>query len=177
VNREDLVDIGRIIAPHGVKGEFRISPLTDFPDRFLSMEILRLYDDAGSFRMEIPLSSVRIRPDKGDVLVRSEKIGDRDSAESLKGLLVKVRSDERVSLSEDEYWIDDLIGMKVLDRESGESLGEISDVMVTGGADVYLIGRPDGRAFMVPAVADYVFSVDVETSIMVVQGVQELMDL
>lgn len=67
--------------------------------------------------------------------------------------------------------------MKVLDRESGESLGEISDVMVTGGADVYLIGRPDGRAFMVPAVADYVFSVDVETSIMVVQGVQELMDL
>ncbi|NCC96370.1 MAG: 16S rRNA processing protein RimM, partial [Synergistales bacterium] len=33
MNREDLVDIGRIIAPHGVKGEFRISPLTDFPDR------------------------------------------------------------------------------------------------------------------------------------------------
>lgn len=176
MSMEDLVDIGRIIAPHGVKGEFRISPLTDFPDRFLAMKTLRLYDD-GSFRMELPVSSVRIRPDKGDILVRSDKVCNRDLAESLKGLLVKVRSDERVPLSEDEYWIDDLIGMKVLDRGSGDLLGEIRDVMVTGGADVYLIGRPDGRTFMVPAVADYVFSVDVESSVVVVQGIQELMDL
>lgn len=174
---EDLVDIGRIVAPHGVKGEFRIAPLTDFPDRFLSMKTLRLYDDGGIFQSEIPISSVRIRPDKGDVLARSVKICDRDLAESLKGLLVKVRRDELVPLPEGEYWIDDLIGMKVLDRESGDTVGEILDVMVTGGADVYLIGRPDGRTFMVPAVADYVFSVDVDGSKMVVQEVQELMDL
>lgn len=174
---EDLVDIGRVVAPHGVKGEFRISPLTDFPERFRSMETLRLYDDSGNFRMELPISSVRIRPDKGDVLIRSERASDRDFAESLKGLLVKVHLDERFSLSEDEYWIDDLIGMAVVDRVSGNSLGEICDVLVTGGSDVYAIRQPNGRTFMVPAVADYVFSVDVEASVMVVQGVQELMEL
>lgn len=177
MGREDLIDIGRIVSPHGVKGEFRISPLTDFPDRFSAMETLQLYDEGGSFRMELPISSVRIRPDKGDILIRSEKITDRGLVESIKGLLVKIPVEERMPLSEDEYWVDDLLGMTVIDRVSGDSLGEICDVMRTGGSDVYSVKRADGGIFMVPAVADYVFSVDVEGAVMVVQGIQELMDL
>lgn len=173
---EEKIDIGRVVAPHGVKGEFRISPLTDFPDRFSSMETLRLYDDKG-FRLELPISSVRIRPDKGDILVRSDKISDREGAESIRGLWVRIDKDERVPLPEGDFWVDDLIGMMVVDGGSGTVLGEICDVMVTGGADVYSVRRPDGRIFMVPAAANYVSSVDLEASLMVVKGVQELMDL
>ncbi|MEA3284555.1 MAG: ribosome maturation factor RimM [Synergistota bacterium] len=174
---DDLVEVGKIIAPHGVKGEFKVFPLTDFPDRFESMDELDLYDGKGRFVKTVPISSVRFRPDKGEVMITSPKIRDRDEAEALRGMLVKVSKDQRRDLPEGEYWIDDLIGLSVIDEGSGESIGTLCDVMVTGGSDVYAVKRPDGRDMMIPAVGVYVSSVDIASGVLKVKNIEGLRDL
>lgn len=172
-----LIDIGRIVASHGVRGEFRISPLTDFPERFSDMKTLRLFDGSGSFRLELRIESVRIRPDNGDILVRAEGISDRNQADGLRGLFVKIRSDERVDLQDDEYWIDDLLGLSIVEQETGKKIGVLCEVTSTGGGDIYSVKLSCGRVFMVPAVREYILSVDVSGGVMTVKGVRELMAL
>lgn len=174
---QKLIDIGCVTAPHGVKGEFRVNPLTDFPNRFLDMKTLCLYDKKSVLKAELVIETVRIRPDKGDVLIKASGIDGRDQADSLKGLFIKIPKDQRVELEENEYWIDDLIGLKVLEAESGQETGVICGVLSAGGCDVYSVKSQNGKVFMIPAVSKYVLSVDLEAGVVTVQSIRELMDL
>lgn len=172
-----LIDIGRIVAPHGVKGEFRIAPMTDFPERFLDMKSLSLYDGKSLFRRELEIESIRIRPDKKDILVKTLEIENRTQAEDLRGLFVKIPPDQRVELDDDEFWIDDLMGLSVVESETGREIGVLCDVMSTGGGDVYSVRPSSGKVFMIPAARKYVLSVDIKKGVMTVQAVRELMNL
>ena len=84
-----------------------------------------------------------------------------DEAELLKGSLITVDKSERVELSENEFWTDDLKGMKVLDSETGEELGKLEEIMETGSNDVYLIRTADGSLKPLPAIRTAVQRVDV----------------
>ncbi len=174
---DGLVDVGRIGSAHGVRGEFRVIPLTDFPERFKTMEALDLYDTSGAFARRVSVSTVRFRPDKGDVLVASGDVPDRDQAQALRGMIVKVSKADRPKLPQGEYWIDDLIGLSVVEEESGLVVGELVDVLVTGASDVYMVRRPDGADFGIPVVRQYVSSVDLAAKTVTVRQVRELMDL
>ncbi len=158
----DLVTIGKLVGSHGVGGEVRLLPLTDYPERFHSMRALSLYRKNGRFEGTFRVEAVRMHKGKGLFLVRLTGISDPESADVLRGCLVRIPSEERVSLPEGAYWIDDLLGLEVIEEETARVLGRIFDVIETGSNDVYMVRTPEGAEKPLPAVKDVVLAVDLQ---------------
>lgn len=157
-------EIGRIASPHGIRGEMMLIPLTDFPERFEGMKALDIVlpgKPPRSYKVR------RIEPyaGKNTFLVSLDGITDRNAAEPLNGASVTVPADERVELEENEYWLDDIIGLEVSD-EAGNLLGRIKDILFTGANDVYIVETPEGALKALPAVDSVIKRVDAENGTM-----------
>ena len=98
-----------------------------------------------------------------------------DEVEKYRKKSLYVTRENAVRLNKDEYFIADLIGLKVLD-EAGEALGELEDVIETGANDVYQIKMNDGRQLLLPAIRQCVLEVDVEAGFMKIHILEGLLD-
>ena len=87
-----------------------------------------------------------------------------------------ITRDQAVELGEDEYFIGDLIGLKVM-MENGKDLGVIRDVLETGANDVYIVDAPGNREILIPAIGECVKEVDLEAGVMTVHLLEGLLDL
>lgn len=172
---EGRYEIGKIVAAHGVRGDMLILPLTDFPERFLEMKTLDLSLPGKPMRA-FKVSRIAPYEGKGTFFVHLDEIGDREAAEALKGAAITVGGDERVELEEGEFWLDDIIGISVVDEATGEALGTVSEIIYTGSNDVYVVKRPDGKTEAIPALDDVVKSVDLAARTMKVTIPQGLWD-
>ena len=159
MGEEDIV-IGEIVAPFGRKGEVKIVPQTDFPERFLDLDKMRVDD------REMDVEGVRFH--KGMALVKFEGIEDISAAEDLRGKKILISESELSPLEEDEYYIHDIVGMEAFTTE-GESLGRIREVLRSPANDVYVTDRA-----MIPAVKEYVVSIDIPGGKIVVRSVEGL---
>ncbi|MDR1965994.1 MAG: ribosome maturation factor RimM [Synergistaceae bacterium] len=169
------VQIGWIAGAHGIGGELRIHPTTDFPKRFFGMKTLRL-ECPGKPDLSLDIIGVRPHEGKGQILVSVAGVTDRDSAESLKGRAVTVDPEDRVDLPEGEYWIDSLIGLDVIDDRSGDHLGKIEDVMDIGSNDIYQVRADDGTLKLIPAIEDVVRGISLEDGVIRVILLEGLWD-
>ncbi|MDR1138149.1 MAG: ribosome maturation factor RimM [Synergistaceae bacterium] len=177
----DRIQIGRIVGAHGVRGEIRIMPTTDYPERFFGMKTLRAEFSGGvgaSSKPAILLKVTGIRPHegKGQILVTADGIDDKNSADELKGRVITVAPDERVELPEGEYWIDSLIGLNVIDDDRHEHLGKIEDVMSTGSNDIYQIRTGNGAMKLIPAVGDVIRSISLDEGVIRIHVLEGLWD-
>lgn len=167
--------IGRIAGAHGVRGVFRVIPLTDFPERFLDMREMRV-DRSGAAARTLVIKDVTVHSGKGVLLVAADGIVDRDAAELLRGFNITVAHDERVELPDDEFWVDSIIGLSVIDDDSGEQLGTVVDVFRTGANDIYEVRTPSGQTKALPAIADVVRKIDIDGGCMRVTLMEGLWD-
>ncbi len=157
---EDLYQVGVITQTHGIKGEVKVFPLTDDISRFKNMKNLLL--DAGKEGYKT-LEVESVRQQKNIVILKFKGIDNINDIEKYKGHGLFVTKENRVALKKDEYFIADLIGVKVyLDTDKDTVFGTISDVLQTGANDVYEIEMADGKSVLVPAIKDCILDVDVE---------------
>ena len=157
---EDRFCVGVITKPHGIKGAMTVYPMTDDPDRLSELESVTAVKE----EKEIELKPLNVSA-KGDLLLMTfEGINDRNAAEELRGYELYVDREHAVHLSEDEYYVADLIGMKVYDKSGLE--GTIKDVYRTGANDVYELKLSDGREVMIPAIKSCILEVDVAAQVM-----------
>lgn len=173
----ELVTVGRIVGPHGVKGSIKLQPLTDYPQRFYDMPQLQLYTREGAFIRSLTVLKVRVLESKGYLLIDTDEIHDRNSAEALRGTLVKIAKSERHDLSEDEYWADEIIGLKAVNSETGEELGQVTNIIDVGENDLYEILTVEGRSIYVPAVSQFIEKIDLENLIIEIKVIEGLLDL
>ena len=166
-------EIGVIVKPQGIRGELRVLPSTDDPARFGLLKEVRVRLPRGQ---ETVYKLTSTRPHKGLVLVRFEGVDDRNQAEALVRGVLLIPPEEALPLDEDEYFIRDLVGLRVED-EDGVVLGKISDVFSTGANDVYTVKDEDGGSFMLPAIKDVVLGVSLETKTMTVRLIEGLREL
>lgn len=167
------VNIGRITAPHGVRGWVKVFPLTDNPNRFDSLTNVFAAAQDGTSRRRIEIEDVRYHADR--IAVKLKDVETREQAAGLKGLMLQVPERDVPPIAEaDTYYIYQLEGMKVYD-EGGALLGTLEHVFQTGSNDVYVVRAPHGKygkhgkgEFMVPALKKCIRRVDVENKIMVV---------
>jgi 16S rRNA processing protein RimM len=157
VKREELIEIGQVAKPWGIRGEVKIRMVTDVPERFQSLEGVYLYDVAHAPEWHLIESVKRL---KGAVAVKFEKIDSPEAAEGLRGFEVGVPESERAPLGDDEYYIYDLAGLSVVDAD-GQPLGILTKVYQGAGHDVFEVDV-DGVPVLVPSVKEYVLKVDVE---------------
>jgi 16S rRNA processing protein RimM len=160
------VVIGKILTPHGVKGEFRVLPLTDFPERFKTLKQAYLQDGR-------PITIESARPHKQFFLVKLVGFDSVEAVSVLHNLTVEVERDAAVPLPPGHFYIFDIIGMHVY-SETGETLGIIADVLETGSNDVYVIdpivdGAVKKPQILIPALKDVVLEIDVAAKKMTVR--------
>lgn len=155
---EQFLKVGIITSTHGLKGEVKIYPTTDSPERFLS--ISRVY--IGESREKHTLVSARFF--KQFVIGKFKSLDSIEAVEGLKGREIFVERADGAPLGENEYYIADLIGMRVNDKTHGD-LGTVSDVLETGANDVYIVKGEYGEV-LIPAIRQCILNVDVEAGTM-----------
>lgn len=168
---EDVFQVGIIVSTHGLNGEVKVFPTTDDPKRFKRLKEVIL--DTG--KEQIPLEIEGVKFFKKFVILKLKGIDSIDEAERLRQKSLYVTRQNAVRLSRDEYFIADLIGLRVLD-ESEEEIGTLRDVMETGANDVYVIDLKDGRELLLPAIRECVLLVDVENGFLKIHILDGLLD-
>ncbi len=169
MNTDDMLRVGVVASAHGIKGEVKVYPTTDDPKRYKKLKSVYLCDG----KTMTPHEVLGARFFKNMVILALKDVTDRDGAEKIRKQELWIHRADAVELSEDEYFITDLIGMKVMNAEDGTTIGILSDVITTGANDVYEIKleddfAPEGRktknpVIYVPAIKECVESVDTGT--------------
>jgi 16S rRNA processing protein RimM len=130
---DELLEIGTIVAPQGMKGEVRVSSVSDFPERFEKAGERWLQSPKGEVPQEIKLLKGRYIPGKENIyIVQLEGIASREQAEDLRGYKLFVRESDRPILATDEYHVSDLINLEVYNQINGENIGVITDIFGAG---------------------------------------------
>ena len=165
--------IGRIIAPHGIRGEVKVEVLTDFPERFKPGT--HVFLGAGTEDPEArPAKIVAGRPHKGGFLVKLDTVPDRNAAELVRNRYLLIPAADAMPLGEHENYLHDLMGLQV-ETTDGQHLGELREVLLTKANDVYVVRGAAGEVLL-PATRDVVLQVDLSTRRMVVALPEGLLD-
>ena len=139
--------IGKIVAPHGVRGDIRILPLTEKPDLFLDLEYLLL--EGGK---KLTVKNARFQ--KRMILVTTKEITSMNEAELLRDKNIYIKAEDLPELEDDEFYVADLVGIPVYDLE-GKQIGTFKDSLSTGSNDVYIIAVLGAKDILVPALKEY----------------------
>lgn len=162
---EHDVVIGEIVATFGRRGEVKVLPHTDFHERFERLK--DVYTNKGETGGRV-LRIENVRYHKGAVLIKFAGIDDISAAEALRGAKIYIRESELMPLAEDEYYVHDILGLDVVTTE-GERLGKVRQILRSPANDVYVTDRA-----MIPAVKEFVVSIDLCAKKMIVRPVEGL---
>lgn len=144
---EDLLQVGIITSTHGVRGEVKVYPTTDDPRRFRRLKEVVL--DTGREKLNLEIEGVKFF--KQFVILKFKGLDNINDIEKYRQKSLYVARKNAVRLQRDEYFIADLIGLKVQD-EDGTELGTVKDVIETGANDVYEVEMAAGRSLLLPAI-------------------------
>jgi 16S rRNA processing protein RimM len=157
---ERLILVGRVAGAFGVKGELRITSYTDDPTALVRYRELLREDGAPG------LTLTGGRPHKGALVARAKQVATREDAEALRGLQLYVARAALPAPDEDEFYLADLIGLRVVDPDGGE-MGHIKTVQNFGAGDLLEIAPPGGPTWWLPFTRDAVPEVRIADGVVV----------
>lgn len=168
----DFVAVGKVSSPLGLKGEVKVVSLTHSPERFESAGSVWIGND-GAMPVEFAVESVRIVGP--NVVLQVRGVGTRSEAEQLRGKLVLVPREKIALPSKGSYLIDDIVGLKVL-TEDGKEVGVVRDVLKLQANDLWEV-ECGSRIISIPAVKEFIRSVDLESKTIVIHEIEGLLEL
>ncbi|MGO5111895.1 ribosome maturation factor RimM [Oscillospiraceae bacterium LCP25S3_E10] len=165
---EQYLEIGKVVSTHGLRGELRVDPWCDSP-QFLC-QFKTLYLKKGETKL-----SVSSRPHKTIAIVKAKGIDTIEEAEKLRGKVLYInRSDAK--LAPGEYFIQDLMGLDVIDIDTNENYGKITDVLKTGANDVYQVTDEDKKDYLIPVIDDVVKEIDINGGKVLIKPLKGIFD-
>ena len=168
---QNLTTIGEITKNQGNKGEVRVFPLTDFPDRFEYLESVYLVK--GDNKIEKDIETIRYH--KQFILIKFTDVDNIGEAIELKDYLIKIPEEDMIPLHEDEFYIYQIIDYSVMTKD-GKKLGLLKDVMRTGGTDIFVVDG-DKKEYMIPASREIIVKIDDQNQEIVVDPLPGLLEL
>ncbi|SKA76382.1 16S rRNA processing protein RimM [Clostridium sp. USBA 49] len=159
---KEFLAIGQIINTHGIKGEVKVYPLTDDIKRF--RKVKTAYIDG------VCKNIIWCKIQSNKVILKIEGIDSIEEAEKYKNKYIEVSRNEAVELSEGEYFIADIIGCKVFDKNNIE-LGEVYDVIKTGSNDVYWVKGK--KEILVPALKNIILDINIIENKIIIKPLEE----
>lgn len=170
---EDYLRVGVITSPHGVKGEVKVFPTTDDPKRFKKLKTVYLVDKRG-IKNAVNIESVKFF--KQFVILKMKEYNSMDEVASLRQVDILIERKDAVPLKANENFIVDLIGLKVVEQETGEELGKLLDVLQTGANDVYVVDY-HGKELLIPSIPQCILDVNIQEGVIKVHLLEGLLDL
>jgi len=149
---KQYLEIGKIVGTHGVRGELRAECWCDSPQFFAGFK--KLYFDEGKEKIDVVS-----RPHKNIALVKIKGVDTVEQADLLRGRVLYVNRKD-IKLPKGTNFIQDIIGLEVVDVDTDEVYGKVTEVIKTGANDVYEVKAQNGKAYYVPVIKDVV----IETS-------------
>lgn len=168
---EDFFQVGIISSTHGVKGEVKVYPTTDDPRRFRKLR--KVMVDTGRERLVMEVEGVKFF--KQFVILKFKGIDSLNEVEKYRKASLFVTRENAVRLSKNEYFIADLMGLRVR-NEDEEEIGVLREVLETGANDVYIIDMKDGRELLLPAIKQCVLDVNIEEGFIKIHILDGLLD-
>lgn len=164
------VTVGRILRPHGIRGELRVTPETDFPERLAGLVEVVLLKDGRS----TPVRVDRIRPHGREILVKLAGVDSVEQAETWRGAELAVPRTEIPVLPAGRHYVFEVIGLRV-QTDAGEELGRVTEVLRTGSNDVYVV-QGAGREYLIPAISSVVLTIDPAAGRLVIHPLPGLLE-
>jgi len=161
--------VGKVRRPHGVHGEMVAEVYSDFPDHFKPQHILYV----GEKHIKVLVSSQRIHNE--GLLLGLEGINTPEQAGKFRNQNLSIANSQVPVLPEGEYHHFELLGLEVIDSE-GKLLGNLSEILVTGANDVYVVTGENGGELLLPAIPEVILNIDKDSRIMKVRLIPGLVD-
>ena len=172
---EKLYTVGKIVNTHGIRGDLKVFPETDFPDERFAIGSELIFFDPQS-QKTLPVVVEAAREHKKLFIIKFKGFHNINEVEKYKGWLLKVEEQYLSELTNDEFYHHEIIGCKVITDE-GEELGTISEILSPGANDVWVVERPAGKPVLLPYIDDVVLDVDVEAKLVKVHVMVGSLDL
>lgn len=164
--------VGTIANTHGLKGELKIVSQTDFPEqRFSPGSRLTMMDPELTQQIEVEVAASR--NSKNTYIVKFSAWSNINEVEKYKGWLLKVGKEQRIKLSEHEFYHNEIVGCTVVSDE-GEELGFIQEILSPGANDVWVVQPDTGKAVYIPYIEDVVKQVDIPNKRVIVHILEGL---
>ena len=151
-----MLEVGKIINTHGLRGEVKVVTWTDVPEDFENIKKVSVKKGSEVLNLTV----ARIKYQKNNLIVKFKEVDTIEEAESFKNCILTAEKDELPPLPEGVYYVADLIGCTVYDSD-GTEIGVVKDVFTAGAGNVYDVKSPDGKQVLVPANDGTVVSTDI----------------
>ena len=163
----ETVVVGRVIRPHGLRGELKVS----LPELFEAEGLDLLVETASGVRS---LHVEAVRGMESNPILKFKGVDDRNTAESLKGATLSAAKSQSPKLPEDEHFISELVGLTV-QTPDGQPIGRVEDVWNRPGQDIIVV-RSEDKEILIPSVKAFIKSIQPEKGIMIVEPIEGLLD-
>lgn len=161
-----LLVVGKIVRPHGVRGDVRVEIMTSFPRRLRTAQDLYMDPAPTNPKTLKPLHVESARPDKpGYWVFRFEEVPDRDTAETVRNQYIYMPLADAEPLEDGEVYLFQVMGLNVI-TESGEALGKVVEIIETGANDVYVVRGEAYGEVLIPAIDSVINKIDIESGTM-----------
>ncbi|MER2064105.1 MAG: ribosome maturation factor RimM [Alkalibacterium sp.] len=170
----EYYDVGKIVNTHGIKGEVRVMSTTTNPEeRYYEGALLFWFGKEGAME-ELTVKSHRTH--KTFDLLSFEGYGNVNDVEQFVGGTLRISEDMLLELPENEYYIHELVGLTVIDDDSGEEIGKIKEILSPGANDVWVVKRPNKKDLLLPYIESVILDVDISNQVVrvhVMEGLDE----
>ncbi len=170
-DENNLIAVGRIVRYQGNKGEVRVVPLTDYPERFYDYDRLILERATGNEELKVE----KVREHKGFIVLKLETIDDIGAADAIKDHLISIPITELPQLPEDSFYVFELKGLTV-QTDTGARLGKITAVSTDTGTDILQV-KGEERDYLIPVAREIIVSIDQEEGLVTIKPIPGLLEL
>jgi len=161
--KNELIETGKIVNTHGMRGEVRVQPWADSPDFLMGFD--HFFIDG------VPVKVLSAKVHKGSIIASLEGVEDIDAAIKMKNKIIMVKKED-IHLEEGRHLVADIIGLRAVNAETGENIGVIADVLSMPASNVYVIKGE--REILVPAVPEFIVETDLEDGFVKIRLIEGL---
>jgi 16S rRNA processing protein RimM len=152
--------LGRVLRPHGIRGELRIEVMTAYPERVGPEMTVYIGPDPANAATAKIYEILNARAHQDYLILQLAGVPDRNAADLLREHYVMITPEDAVPLEDDEFYLYQAIGLAVYTDE-GDRLGTVSDILETGANDVYVVQGPRGE-ILLPAIDECILEIDID---------------
>lgn len=167
-----FITVGSIGGTIGVHGELKVVPQSDHPGRLRKLPGMMVFVMKDGVREAYQVKSADEH--QSFWKLRLEGVGSKEQAQALTGGELQISERELLPLPEGSFYLFELIGMSAY-TDTGELLGEVTEVLQPGANDVYVVRRPDGNEVLIPAIKQVVLKIDREQHRMLIRPLPGLL--